>query len=90
MRPRCVVRRGGNEASQRGCPRAHTRSARLARLTELPSGGVRGIATGDTFRRLVGPEAWCGEKPLPERGFVALGTPIGAPAFAAACARERL
>ena len=38
----------------------------------------------------LGPEAWRGDKPLPERGFVALGTPIGAPEYVAACARERL
>ena len=25
----------------------------------------------------LGPEAWRGDKPLPERGFVALGTPVG-------------
>ena len=38
----------------------------------------------------LGPEAWRGDKPLPERGFVALGTPIGTPEYVAACARERL
>ena len=40
--------------------------------------------------RELGPEAWRGDKPLPERGVVALGTPIGAPEYVAACARERL
>ena len=38
----------------------------------------------------LGPEVWRGDKPAPERGFVALGVPIGSPEFVERCSGERL
>ena len=38
----------------------------------------------------LGPDVWVSNRPLPERGFVALGVPIGSPEFIAARAAARL
>lgn len=38
----------------------------------------------------LGPEVWRGDRPPPERGFLALGTPVGDPAFVHAATTARL
>ena len=38
----------------------------------------------------LGPDVWCGNRPPQQRGFVALGTPIGTPEYVRAWGAERL